>query len=70
MKRDRDPHPRPRAGLPGRTRRGDLVRQELQLASTELQSALDAGDLKTAREHVTLARRFVLAAAEKLRRLT
>lgn len=68
MTRERDQHPRMRSA-PGRLSRADVVRQGLNAADNELLKALFASDIKTTREHVQLARKLLLEAIEKAKRL-
>jgi hypothetical protein len=70
MTRQRDTHQRARgiAGN-GRLSRAQGIRLDLRLANEELELALKATDVKSIREHVTLARRLVQQVAKKVERL-
>lgn len=69
MTRERDKHPRPRGDRKGRLPGAELVRLDLQHAADECRLALGAESIAAAREHVTLAGKFVAQASERLQRL-
>lgn len=69
MRRQRDTHARKRGVESGRLSAVQTIQQELALALRELDSAVNAPDLKTTREHVSLARRLLAETSKKLERL-
>ncbi len=68
MKRLRDVYERFRAAG-GRLDRTQSVEQNLKLATAEVDNAIAARDLRAARGHATLARKFLTEALETIARL-
>lgn len=65
-KRERDTHERLRGTRPGRLSRADAVQQSVKLAIDEVELAMAAHDVKSARVHASIARRFLGEALAKL----